>query len=145
MTELAEKVGLSPTPAWKRVRKMEQASVTARRVALSESEQVGIGLVVFVAIKAHEHSPEWLAGFVGSSVTTPEVMDADRLAGDVNYMLRVAVGGMAEFDAFYKRLVAAVALKSATLRFAMKRSKRTTDFPLSSRMFPDRQDGDASL
>ncbi len=139
MAQLADEVGLSPTPVWKRVQKMEQAGVITRRVALVAPEQVGIGLIVFVAIEADVHSPGWLAGFAASVAAMPEVMDAYRMAGEVDYMLRVAVADMAAFDAFYKRLIAEVPLKNVTSRFAMERLKQTTAYPLSPRAFRDRR------
>lgn len=139
MAQLAEQVGLSPTPVWKRVQKMEQAGVIVRRVALLDPASVGIGLIVFVAIEAHEHSPEWLARFADAMTSMPEVMDAYRMAGEVDYMLRVAVADMAAFDEFYKRLIAAVPLKNVTSRFAMERLKQTTAYPLGAHAFRDRR------
>ena len=141
MAELADHVALSSTPVWKRIQKLEQAGVITGRVALLEPEMIGIGLIVFVAIEAHEHSPEWLAAFAHAMATMPEVMDAYRMAGEVDYMLRVAVPDMAEFDAFYKRLIAAVPLKNVTSRFAMERLKQTTAYPLPARAFRDRREG----
>ena len=139
MSELAEQVGLSATPVWKRIQKLEQAGVIVGRVALLDPEQVGIGLVVFVAIEAHEHTPDWLANFAAALASMPEVMDAYRMAGEVDYMLRVAVADMAAFDGFYKRLIAAVRLKNVTSRFAMERLKRTTAYPLPAGAFRDRR------
>jgi Lrp/AsnC family transcriptional regulator len=139
MSQLAEQVGLSPTPVWKRIQKLEQTGVIMKRVALIEPEAVGIGLIVFVAIEAHEHTPEWLAAFAAALDSMPEVMDAYRMAGEVDYMLRVAVPDMAEFDRFYKRLIGAVPLKNVTSRFAMERLKTTTAYPLPKRAFRDRR------
>ena len=139
MAQLADQVGLSPTPVWKRIQKMEQSGVLARRVALVEPAQVGIGLIVFVAVEAPEHSAGWLARFADAMAAMPEVMDAYRMAGEVDYMLRVAVADMAEFDLFYKRLIEAVPLKNVTSRFAMERLKHTTAYPLSTRAFRDRR------
>ncbi len=121
MSELAEQVGLSATPVRKRIQKMEQAGVVLRRVALVDPEQVGVGLVVFVAIEAQEQTPDWLANFAAAVASMSEVMDAYRMAGEVDYMLRIAVADMAAFDGFYKRLIAAVPLKNVTSRFAMER------------------------
>ena len=139
MAELADRVGLSATPVWKRVQKLEQAGVIVRRVALVEPAEVGIGLIVFVAIEAHEHTPDWMTRFATAIAAWPEVMDAYRMAGEVDYMLRVAVADMAEFDAFYKRLIATVPLKNVTSRFAMERLKHTTAYPLAARAFRDRR------
>jgi Lrp/AsnC family transcriptional regulator len=139
MAQLADQVGLSPTPVWKRIQKLDQAGVITRRVAILDPQQVGIGLIVFVAVEAHEHSPEWLARFATAIASMPEVMDAYRMAGEVDYMLRVAVADMSEFDAFYKRLIASVPLKNVTSRFAMERLKQTTAYPLAARAFRDRR------
>ena len=139
MAELAEQVGLSATPVWKRIQKLEQAGVILRRVALLDPEQVGVGLIVFVAIEAHEHTPDWLGRFAAALSSMPEVMDAYRMAGEVDYMLRVAVTDMAAFDGFYKRLIAAVPLKNVTSRFAMERLKGTTAYPLPPGVFRPRR------
>ena len=143
MTDLASQVSLSPTPVWKRIQKLEAAGVIARRVALVEPGLVGIGLIVFVAIEAFEHTEGWLASFAEAVDGMPEVMEAHRMAGEVDYMLRVAVPDMAGFDAFYKRLIAAVPLKNVTSRFAMEQLKYTTAYPLAPRMFRDRRTGEA--
>ncbi len=139
MAQLAEQVGLSATPVWKRVQKLEASGVVIRRVVLVDPVQVGVGLIVFVAIEAAEHTPAWLQGFAATIAAMPEVMEAHRMAGEVDYMLRVAVPDMAEFDAFYKRLVAAVPLKNVTSHFSMEQLKRTTAYPLPARAFRDRR------
>ncbi len=139
MADLAEAVGLSATPVWKRIQKMEQAGVIVRRVTLLDPVQVGVGLIVFVAIEAHEHSADWMAKFAAAVGAMPQVMDAYRMAGEVDYMLRVAVADMTEFDGFYKRLIAAVPLKNVTSRFAMERLKQTTAYPLAEGAFRDRR------
>jgi Lrp/AsnC family transcriptional regulator len=139
IAQLADRVGLSTTPCWKRVQKLEASGVLARRVALVAPERVGVGLSVFVAIQAGDHSPEWLERFAEAVRTMPEVMEAYRMAGDVDYMLRVAVADMAELDALYKRLIAAVPMKSVTSRLAMERIKHTTAYPLPASAFRDRR------
>lgn len=139
MSDLADRVGLSPTPVWKRIQKMEQAGVITRRVALLDPERVGIGLIVFVAIEAMEHTQEWLRRFAEAVLGMPEIVEAYRMAGEVDYMLRVAVPDMAEFDTFYKRLIQIVPLKNVTSRFAMERLKSTTALPLTARAFRDRR------
>lgn len=139
MAQLASAVGLSPTPVWKRLQKLEAAGVITGRVALVAPERVGVGLIVFVAIEAAEHTPAWITSFAEAVQTLPEIMEAYRMAGDVDYMLRVAVPDMAEFDGFYKRLVAAVPLKNVTSRFSMETLKHTTAYPLPGRAFRDRR------
>ena len=114
IAQMAERVGLSPTPCWKRIQKLEAAGVIVRRVALVDPERVGMGLSVFIAVEAGEHTPAWLERFAAAVAGMPEVMEVYRMAGDVDYMLRVAVADMAEFDAFYKRFIAATPLKNVT-------------------------------
>ncbi|MBI0536280.1 Lrp/AsnC family transcriptional regulator [Roseomonas sp. KE2513] len=138
VAQLADKVGLSATPCWKRVQKLEAGGVITRRVALVDPEKIGVDLIVYVAIEAGDHTPEWLRTFSRTISAMPEVMEAHRMAGEVDYMLRVAVTGMAEFDSFYKRLIEAVPMRNVTSRFAMERLKYTTAYPLHGARFRDR-------
>jgi Lrp/AsnC family transcriptional regulator len=129
---LADRVGLSQTPCWKRVQKLEATGVIQKRVALVDPEAVGLGLTVFVQLETADHSGPWLERFSREVGGLPEVMDVYRMAGDVDYMLRVVVPDMPAFDAFYKRLVSAFPLKNVTSRFAMERLKSTTALPLET-------------
>jgi Lrp/AsnC family transcriptional regulator len=142
VAQMADRVGLSPTPCWKRIQKLEAAGVVTGRVALVDPERVGVGLSVMVGIEAGEHTPEWLERFSDGVGALPEVMEAYRMAGEVDYMLRVAVADMAEYDAFYKRLIAIAPMKNVTSRFAMERLKYTTAYPLHPRAFRDRRAAD---
>ena len=142
IAEMADRVGLSATPCWKRIQKMEAAGVILRRVALLDPVQVGMGLTVFVAIEAGSHTPEWLAAFAAAVEAMPEVLEFYRMAGDIDYMLRVVAADMAEYDAFYKRLIATVPLKNVSSRFAMERIKSTTAVPLHPKAFHDRRSQD---
>ncbi|WP_426955575.1 Lrp/AsnC family transcriptional regulator [Muricoccus radiodurans] len=130
VAQLADQVHLSATPCWKRVQKLEASGVIQRRVALVDPARIGVGLIVYVAIEAHDHTPAWLENFARAIAGMPEVMEAHRMAGEVDYMLRVAVAGMAEFDTFYKRLTAAVPIRNVTSRFAMEQLKYTTAYPV---------------
>jgi Lrp/AsnC family transcriptional regulator len=97
---------------------------------------------VLVSIEAGEHTPRWLERFSAGVAALPEVMEVYRMAGDIDYMLRVAVANMAEYDAFYKRLIAVAPMKKVTSRFAMERMKHTTAYPLHPRAFRDRRAAD---
>ena len=130
IAQMAERVGLSPTPCWKRIQKLEAACVITRRVALVDPERVGVGLSVIVSVEAGEHTPEWLGRFSAGVAAMPEIMEVYRMAGDVDYMLRVAVADMTEYDAFYKRLIAVAPMKNVTSRFAMEKVKSTTVLPI---------------
>ena len=128
--ELANRVGLSQTPCWKRVQKLEQDGIILKRVALVAPEKIGLGLTVLVSIETGDHSIEWLTNFAAFISAQPEVLDMYRMAGDTDYILRVTVADMAAYDAFYKRLIAAAPLKNVTSRFAMERIKAETAYPL---------------
>jgi Lrp/AsnC family transcriptional regulator len=142
LAQMAERVGLSPTPCWKRIQKLEARGVIIRRVAIVDPVRVGVGLSVLVSVEAGEHSPEWLQRFSAGVGAMPEVMEVYRTAGEVDYVLRVAVADMAEYDTFYKRLIAIAPMKNVTSRFAMERIKHSTAYPLHPRAFRDRRVAD---
>ena len=130
IAELSDRVGLSQTPCWKRVQKLEAAGVILGRVALLAPEKLGLGLTVFVSIEAPDHSDAWLRKFAAAVAAMPEVMEFYRMAGDVDYMLRVVVADMQSYDVFYKKLISAVPLKNVTSRFAMEKVKSVTALPV---------------
>jgi Lrp/AsnC family transcriptional regulator len=132
LAQIAHRVGLSQSPCWKRIQKLEKDGVILKRVALLDPDSVGVGLTVFVAIETGDHSTEWLSKFARTVTAMPEVMEFHRMAGDIDYMLRVAVSNMAAYDAFYKRLIDAMPLKNVTSRFAMERIKSTTAWPIAA-------------
>ena len=130
IASMADQVGLSQTPCWKRIQRLEADGVIERRVALLSPEKLGLGLTVFVSIEASDHSPDWLAAFAAAVSAFSEVVEVHRMAGDIDYMLRVVTRDIPAFDAFYKRLIAAVPLKNVSSRFSMERVKFTTALPL---------------
>ena len=130
LAQIAHRVGLSQSPCWKRIQKLEKDGTILKRVALLNPEAMGVGLTVFVAIETGDHSSDWLSKFAKAVSAMPEVMEFHRMAGDVDYMLRVAVSNMAAYDAFYKRLIDTMPLKNVTSRFAMERIKSTTAWPI---------------
>jgi len=130
VAEIGQRVGLSSTPCWKRIQKLEAEGVIKKRVALIDPDKIGLGLSVFVSVETGDHSQEWLSRFADTVSAMPEVMEFHRMAGDVDYMLRVVVADMQSYDAFYKKLIAAVPLKNVTSRFAMEKIKSTTVLPI---------------
>jgi Lrp/AsnC family transcriptional regulator len=130
VAQIAERVALSQTPCWKRIQRLEQSGVILGRVALIAPKSIGFGLTVFVAVEAADHSPAWREAFSATVGEMPEIMEIYRMAGDVDYMLKVAVADMAAFDAFYKRLTDAVSLKNVTSHFAMENIKNSTAYPV---------------
>lgn len=138
ISEIAARVGLSQTPCWKRIQRLEAEGVILRRVALINPEKVGLGFCAFVSIVAKEHSEHWLEDFTAYVSQRPEVVEFYRMAGDVDYMLRVVVSDMAAYDRFYQSLIAAAPTQSVVSRFAMERIKSTTALPLNSKRQPMR-------
>ena len=130
VAEIGQRVGLSSTPCWKRLQRLEADGVILRRVALVAPEKIGLGITVFVSVETGDHSNEWLKKFADVVSAMPEVMEFYRMAGDVDYMLRVVVADIAGYDTFYKKLIAAVPLKNVTSRFAMEKIKSTTSLPI---------------
>jgi Lrp/AsnC family transcriptional regulator len=131
VAEVGQRVGLSSTPCWKRLQRLEADGVIMRRVALVNPDKLGLGITVFVSVETNDHSQEWLKRFADVVGAMPEVMEFYRMAGDVDYMLRVVVPDMAGYDAFYKKLIGTVPLKNVTSRFAMERIKQTTALPIA--------------
>ena len=129
---VAGRVGLSQTPCWRRIQRLHSEGVIQRTVSLVRPEAIGLGLTVFIGVEALDHSPEWLSRFTEVVLAMPEVMEVHRMAGDTDYLLRVAVADMAAFDAFYRRLIEAVPLKNVSSHFAMERVKSTTAYPIET-------------
>jgi Lrp/AsnC family transcriptional regulator len=131
VAEIGSRVGLSSTPCWKRIQKLEAEGIIQRRVAVVDPEKIGLGVSVFVAIETGDHSEEWLRRFAEVVEAMPEVMEFYRMAGDVDYMLRVVCASIQDYDVFYKKLISAIPLKNVTSRFAMERIKQTTALPIN--------------
>jgi Lrp/AsnC family transcriptional regulator, cysteine-sensing transcriptional activator len=131
VAEIGQRVGLSSTPCWKRLQRLEADGVIMRRVALVDPDKIGLGTTVYVSIETGDHSEEWLKRFADVVGAMPEVMEFYRMAGDVDYMLRVVVPDIAGYDVFYKKLIGTVPLKNVTSRFAMERIKSTTALPIA--------------
>ena len=130
VAEIGHRVGLSSTPCWKRIQRLEADGVIRKRVALVDAEKIGLGITVFVSVVTGDHSQEWLLRFAQLVGAMPEVMEFYRMAGDVDYMLRVVVPDIQGYDAFYKKLIGAIPLKNVTSRFAMEKIKSTTTLPI---------------
>jgi len=130
VAEIGSRVGLSSTPCWKRIQKLEAEGVIQKRVAVVDQAKIGLGITVYVSVETGDHSQEWLDRFAKTVGDMPEVMEFYRMAGDVDYMLRVVAPDIAGYDSFYKRLIATVPLKNVTSRFAMEKIKSTTVLPI---------------
>ena len=130
IAELAERVGLTQTPCWKRVKRLTEKGVIERRVAILDRERLGLSLVVFVSVRTSRHDEAWLSEFAKGASALPEVVEFYRLSGETDYLRKVVVRDIAAYDAFYKRLIAAAPLSDVSSSFAMEQIKFTTALPL---------------
>ncbi len=131
VAEIGKEVGLSTTPCWRRIQKLEEAGIIKRRVAVLDAVKVNVGVTVFVSVKTDEHSLAWLERFHAAVVDLPEVVDFYRMSGEVDYLLRVVVPDIAAYDVFYKKLISRVEISKVSSAFAMEQIKNTTELPLS--------------
>ncbi len=131
VADIARRVGLSTTPCWRRIQKLEEDKVIERRVAVLDPVKVNVGVTVFVAIKTNQHNAEWLKRFSEVIVRHPEVVGFFRMSGQVDYLLKVVVPDIEAYDVFYKKLVADIDIEDVSSTFAMERIKDTTELPLS--------------
>jgi len=130
LAELADKVGLSSTPCWRRVQRLEKAGILSKRVALLDPDALNLGVTVFVRLKTDQHDRAWLDRFAAGVVAIPEVVEVWRMSGEIDYLLKVVVPDIAGYDAVYKRLIAAAPFADVSSNFAMERIKVTTELPL---------------
>ena len=130
VAELAERVGLSKNPCWRRIQKLQSAGVITRRVALLDAQQLNVGTTVFVKIRTDQHSLEWLQRLREAVSDLPEVVEFYRMAGDMDYLLKIVVPSIAAFDSVYKRLIERIDIFEVSSYFAMEEIKNSTELPL---------------
>ncbi|MEC9368166.1 MAG: Lrp/AsnC family transcriptional regulator [Pseudomonadota bacterium] len=131
VAEIGKLVGLSTTPCWRRIQKMEEAGVIKQRVAMLDPRKVRAGVNVFVSITTSKHNQEWLDRFHSVIQEFPEVVEFYRMSGQVDYLMRVVVPDIEHYDAFYKRLISRIELSEVSSSFAMEQIKFTTELPLN--------------
>ncbi len=130
VAEIGRQVGLSTTPCWRRIQKMEEQGIIQRRVALLDPKMVKAGVTVFVSISTSQHEQQWLDRFHEAIQKFPEVVEFYRMSGQVDYLLRVVVPDIEHYDKFYKKLIASIDLSDVSSSFAMEQIKFTTELPL---------------
>lgn len=130
LAELAERVGLSQTPCWKRVRRLETAGVITGRVALLDRARLGVPTTVFVSVRTSQHDEHWLRQFAEAVRAIPEVTEFYRMSGDVDYLLKIVCRDIADYDRIYKAMIRAAPLAGVSSSFAMEQIKYTTAIPL---------------
>ncbi len=130
--ELGDAIGLTATPCWRRVKALEDAGIIVGRVVLIDPEAVGLTVTALVNIRTNDHGPDWIERFQAAIDAFPEIVEAYRTSGDIDYTLKVMVASIGAYDAFYKRLIAAVDLYDVRTIFVMEEMKRTTALPIAA-------------
>lgn len=130
VAELASRIGLSATPCWRRIQRLEAQGLIRKRVALLDPQRLNVGVTVFVSVRTSHHNVEWLQAFHQLVSSIPEVMEFYRMAGQTDYLLRVVVPDIAAYDRVYKRLINGADLGDVSSSFAMEQIKYTTQLPL---------------
>lgn len=128
--ELADEVGLTTTPCWRRVQKLEEQGYIKARVALLDRRKMNVGVTVFVGVRTAQHSREWMVRFLKAINETPEIVEAHRLSGDTDYMLRIVVPSIEEYDRLYQRLIRDLEFLDLSSSFSMEELKSTTSIPV---------------
>jgi Lrp/AsnC family transcriptional regulator len=139
VADVGKEVGLSTTPCWRRIQKLEEAGIIKRRVAVLDPPSVNAGVTVFVSIKTDQHSLAWLERFHAAVIDFPEVVEFYRMSGEVDYLLRVVVPDIAAYDTFYKKLIARIEISKVSSAFAMEQIKYTTALPLDFALGRERE------
>jgi len=128
--ELAEEVGLTTTPCWRRIQKLEEQGYIRSRVALLDRRKMNVGVTVFVSVRTAQHSSEWMDRFLTAINDTQEIVEAHRLSGSTDYLLRIVVPSIEEYDRLYKRLIRDLDFLDLSSSFSMEELKSTTSIPV---------------
>ena len=130
LEEISTKTAMSANTAWRRIKRLEEVGVITKRVALIDPQSVGLGMTVFVGIKTSEHSDQWLHDFAKAVATIPEVVEFYRMSGDTDYLLKILVESISDYDRVYKKLIRSAKISDVSSSFAMETIKYTTSVPL---------------
>ncbi len=131
LESIAEKVSVSLNTCWRRIQALEKAGIIRGRVVLLDQEKVGLPLTVFVSVRTDDHSQDWSERFTNAVKDIPQIVEFYRLAGDVDYLMKMTVASVSDYDKVYQRLISKVKLSDVSASFAMERMKFTTELPLS--------------
>ena len=132
LDDIARAVGSSKTPVWNRIRKMREAGIIGQQTVLLDAEALGFEATFFVLIRTSEHEAGWQAKFLAALKARPEVMEAHRLAGEIDYILKVRVANARAYDAFYQALISEVRVFNVTALLSMEEIKSTIMLPLGT-------------
>jgi Lrp/AsnC family transcriptional regulator len=131
LVTLADKVGLSKNPCWRRIQRLQESGVIRSKVALLNPASLNLGITVFMSIRTNQHNIEWLKKFTTAINDIPEIIEIYRMSGEVDYLLKIMTADIETFDAVYKDLISRVDLFEVSSHFAMEELKNTTQLPLS--------------
>ena len=132
VAEIAESVSLSQNACWRRIRQMEEAGIIRKHVVLLDQEKISLDITVFALVRTSDHSAEWLEKFSKGIDRIDEVMEFHRLNGTYDYLLKIVVASIADYDRVYRKLIAAAPLHDVTSSFSMERIKSTTELPIDA-------------
>ena len=128
--EIAEKVNLSRNPCWRRIKRMEDEGIILKRTVVLNAKKLNLGLSVIVLLRTNKHEPSWLSKFEKAVQEIPQILGAYRTAGDIDYMLRVQLSNVDDYDNFYQKLISKVSLSDISASFVMDTLKETTELPI---------------
>jgi len=130
VAEIADRAGVSQTPCWRRIKRLEEAGYIEKRVAILNQERLDLEMTAYVLIKTSQHDEEWLIKFAKGIAKIPEVMEIHRMAGEIDYLLKIVAAGVKDYDRIYKKLIKVVDLSDVSASFSMECIKKSTALPL---------------
>ena len=130
VSDIAKQAGVSTTPCWRRIQRLEEKGFIDKRVALLNRKRLNAGVTVFIAVRTSKHTLEWLEKFRRAVRDIPEIVELYRMSGEIDYLIKACVQDIASYDVVYKKLIAKIELSDVTSMFAMEELKSTTEIPL---------------
>lgn len=130
VAELAERVNLSVNACWRRIKRFEEQGIITSRVALLNAEKIGLQLTAFVSVRTNQHNPDWLKAFAAGVEAIPEVVEFYRLSGDIDYLLKIRLRDINDYDRVYKALISTAPIADVSSSFTMEELKHTTALPI---------------
>ena len=133
ISEIADRIGLSMNACWRRIKQLQKQGIIRKQVTLLDHKAVGLGLTVFVQVRTNQHNEEWIDQFAKSIRQIEEVIEFHRVSGDYDYLLKIVVADIADYDRVYKRIIKSTPLQDVTSYFSMEKIKETTEIPVTAR------------
>ena len=131
VAEIAERAGVTQTPCWRRIKKLEEMGYIDKRVALLDQKALNLRLTAYVMVKTSQHDQQWLTKFSDGVHDIPEIGEVHRMDGDIDYLLQIVAEDMAEYDRIYKNLIRVAELSDVSASFSMECIKASTELPLT--------------